>query len=64
MEKNANEKTKAEFMEITERYLADTGKAVNSMTDIVLKIRAIQNFIVLPFLALAFILLIKLLLMS
>lgn len=61
MEKNTNEKAKAEFMEITERYLADTSKTVNSMIDTVLKMRAIQNFIVLPFLVLAFILIIKIL---
>lgn len=64
MEKNTNERTNAEFMEITERYLADTSKTVNSMIDTVFKMRAIQNFIVLPLLALAFILIIKLLLMS
>ena len=61
MEKNTNEKAKAEFVEITERYLADTSETVNSMIDTVLKMRAIQNFIVLPFLVLAFILIIKIL---
>lgn len=64
MKKNTNERTNAEYIDIIERYLADTGKTVNSMIDTVFKVRAIQNFIVLPFLALAFILIIKLLLMS